>query len=214
VRSAHALAPSIGLALALLLTGGARGAVASSNPWITIETPSIHVDYGNLPAHIAQTPVGRLRLDHIARVTTTIVHGQRVRGDLLVISGDYRDIDASPSNWIEGTAFYIGTNPTLCALKTCGPGMPPGVWYTMGSLFPAPLVDYPSKSLLQGGQSVAFRIVLRLSSNPSKPNLKVRDLSDLWLLREYNIYFSSLPFERSQLLNLSSYFGYKTIPTA
>jgi hypothetical protein len=193
------------VALALLVV--APASAASTTRWVNIRTPAIDA-ITRPPTRAAQLTVGRVKLAHVARVAATSVRGKRVTGDLLVVTGQYRNTIASPSGWAEGLAFYLGVSPVPCTASTCPTGVPAGSWYTL-TPFLRPLIDYPRQENIPGRHTVPFRFVIRL--DPSDP---VHDLGDLWLLPIFNVRSEVLPFEKSQLVRLSDYFGVTAIPTS
>jgi hypothetical protein len=206
------------LAAVVLLTApvGAVSAGArkrESPPWIPVRSAATTHQFGQLPTRAPQVVLGRLRLDHLTRVSSVVIRGRKTTGDLLVIHGEYQNLTSQATYWTEGYAFVFGTKPRRCTLDTCGP-LPKGAWMLMTHGFGTPIVDYPATGKVAAHQTVTFREAIPLP--PAKrPNPAIRSLRDIWLLPIYAAFnYYELPFPPSQLIRLSAYFGRTSIPRA
>jgi hypothetical protein len=201
---------------ALVVLASAAGAGATTGTrenlkWIPVRSSPLNYQFGETYAQ--ETPhqdlVGRLKLDRVTRVSRVVIHGKTVTGDLLVIVGEYQNATTQPTYWTEGYAFTFGTKPSRCTFDTCGP-LPKGDWGRLIHAFGTPIVDYPAKGKVAAHETVSFREAISLPSGKSArpPAPVIHSLSDIWLLPIYAAFnYYELPFPRSQLIRLSSYFG-------
>jgi hypothetical protein len=201
-----------------VLAPAALGAVSAgpngNEPgWITVRSSALNYQFGETYAQ--ETPhqdvVGRLRLNRVTRVSSVVIHGKKMVGDLLMIEGEYQNVTTQPTYWTAGYAFTFGTKPTDCTLETCGP-LPKGNWGRLVHAFGTPIVDYPHEGKVAAHATVSFREALPLP-RVSRANPVIHSLRDIWLLPVYAAFnYYELPFPSSQLIRLSSYFGRISIP--
>ena len=136
--------------------GAERSGMTAGARWLPVRSLATDFQPGQLPTRAQQTVLGRLKLDSIARVSSTRIRGKTVTGDLLVIKGEYQNLTTERSYWTEGYAFVFGTRPTLCKLATCGP-LPAGGWWLMTHQFGTPIIDYPLNNTVPAHSTVSFR---------------------------------------------------------
>ena len=192
---------------------GTRDAKAAS--WITVRSLATNYQFGELPTRADQKVLGRVRLDHVARVASVVIHGKRRTGDLLLIEGAYQNLAGVPSYWTEGYAFTLGRNPAPCTTTLCGITPTEGKWWHMTHDFGTPIVDYPLKRTVASNQTVRFREAIPLPPSGGSKGPDIRTLRDVWLLPIYAAFnYYEQPFPPSQLVRLSTYLGRTTFPRA
>lgn len=194
-----------------------RGRDANSAHWITVRSLATNYQFGELPTRAHQKVLGRIRLDHVARVASVVIHGKRRTGDLLLLEGTYQNLAGVPSYWTEGYAFTLGRNPAPCTPTLCGITPTGGKWWHMTHDLGTPIVDYPPKRTVASNQTVRFReaIPLPRARGGGSKAPPIRSLRDVWLLPIYAAFnYYEQPFPPSQLVRLSTYLGRTAFPGA
>jgi hypothetical protein len=178
--------------------------VHHATAWVPVKSLPLKRQFGEFPERAPQQLLGRLKLERVERVSSAVIRGKRIEGDLLVIGGKYQNLTSQASYWSEGLAFSVGGSPRRCTINTCGVRLPEGDWRLTRELA-KPVVDYPRANKVPAKGTVSFREAI-----PVPPGLRssIRSFRDVWLLPIYlaNNYYD-LPYDFTQFVRLSTYLG-------